>query len=203
MRSAMRGSLILLLALMLCSVALGKLWKKQSTGPSQTNLTAQPKAISTATSTRQLKPQPPPHPDQSFIIEFVGDGVEGCKQMEPLVKQLEQELGTKVRRVNIGRRQDFAALFDLVGGNEGGNLPFFYNRRTAQAICGPTTYSNLLKLGTSDRRHMFFDAPIDGKEMNENVKRNSGFMGYLEGLGKSFVRRKTDALLDKLMNEEK
>ena len=46
-------------------------------------------------------------------------------------------------------------------------------------------------------------APIDGKEMNENVKRNSGFMGYLEGLGKSFVRRKTDALLDKLMNEEK
>lgn len=199
----MRGSLILLLALVLCSVALGKLWKKQSTGPSQTNLTAQPKAISTATSTRQLKPQPPPHPDQSFIIEFVGDGVEGCKQMEPLVKQLEQELGTKVRRVNIGRRQDFATLFDLVGGNEGGNLPFFYNRRTAQAICGPTTYSNLLKLGTSDRRHMFFDAPIDGKEMNENVKRNSGFMGYLEGLGKSFVRRKTDALLDKLMNEEK
>ena len=139
MRSAMRGSLILLLALVLCSVALGKVWKKQSTGPSQTNLTAQPKAISTTTSTRQLKPQPPPHPDQSFIIEFVGDGVEGCKQMEPLVKQLEQELGTKVRRVNIGRRQDFAALFDLVGGNEGGNLPFFYNRRTAQAICGPTT----------------------------------------------------------------
>lgn len=123
--------------------------------------------------------------------------------MEPLVKQLEQELGTKVRRVNIGKRQDFAALFDLVGGNEGGNLPFFYNRRTAQAICGPTTYSNLLRLGTSDRRHLFFDAPIDGKEMNDNIKRNSGFMGYLEGLGKSFVKRKTDALLDKLMKEEK
>ena len=38
-------------------------------------------------------------------------------------------------------------------------LPFYYNRRTGQAICGATTYNNLKKWGTGSVKHMFQDAP--------------------------------------------
>lgn len=151
-------------------------------------------------SLRKLLPQLPPHRDSSFLIEFVGDGVEACIQMEPLVQRLEKELGTRVRRINIAKRPDFMALFDLVGGNEGGSLPFFYNRRTAQAICGPTYYSNLLKLGTSDRRHLFYDVPTQEQELNDNRRKSTGLMGYFEGVGKRFVKQKADDMLDKLLD---
>lgn len=153
-------------------------------------------------SPRKLLPQLPPHPDKSFIVEFVADGVEACNQMEPLVKRLEEELNIKVRRINIGKRQDFLALFDLVGGNEGGNLPFFYNRRTAQAICGPTPYTNLFRLGTSDRRHLFYDVPTAEQELNDNTRKGNGFMGYIEGAGKRFIKNKADAILNKVLDEK-
>ena len=40
-----------------------------------------------------------------------------------------------------------------------GQLPFYYNRRTGQAICGPTTYMNLKRWGLGSLNHMFNDPP--------------------------------------------
>lgn len=89
-------------------------------------------------SERELLPKLLPHKEKDYIIEFVSDGSDACDQMEPVVKRLEEDLGIKVRKINISRRQEYGQLFEVCGGNECGNLPFFYNRRTAQAICGAT-----------------------------------------------------------------
>jgi hypothetical protein len=126
---------------------------------------------------RKLLPQLPPHPDTSFIIEFVADGVDQCKEMDQVVKRLEDDLKIKVRKISIGRRQDFLRLFDLVGGNEGGNLPFFYNRRTGQAICGPTPYANLKRLAMSNPSHLFYQPPTklgDKNDYDPNKQRSIG-----------------------------
>lgn len=154
-------------------------------------------------------PQLPPHLDTSFILEFVTDGNDACDQMEPVVKRLENELGIKVRRINIQRRPDFMALFELVGGNEGGNVPFFYNRRTAQAICGATPYYNLLKLGTSNPLHSFYDAPSKVKDQNDydpNRQKGIGLKNYIsEKLFKSMraiSRTGTQKIVSALKDKE-
>jgi hypothetical protein len=42
---------------------------------------------------------------------------------------------------------EFMPLLESIGFDEGGQLPFYYNRRTGQAVCGATTYANLRKWG--------------------------------------------------------
>jgi hypothetical protein len=100
-----------------------------------------------------------PHPDTAFLIEFVSDGCDMCAQMRPVVERLEDDLGTKVRRISIQRRNEFIALLEAVGFDEGGNFPFYYNRRSGQAICGATTYMNLRRWGMGNLNHLFNDPP--------------------------------------------
>ena len=93
------------------------------------------------------------------MIEFVIDNSDACQQMAPVVQRLEQDYDIKVRRVNINRRSEFAALYEACGGNEGNNLPFYYNRRTGQAVAGPTPYWNLKLLASGDVSHSFIEPP--------------------------------------------
>jgi hypothetical protein len=107
----------------------------------------------------ELKPTLQPHPDASYLIEFTSDNCDICEQMIPVVKRLEDDLGTKVRRINVFRRKEFITLLEAVGFDEGGNFPFYYNRRTGQAVCGATTYMNLKRWGTGSLKHLFNDPP--------------------------------------------
>ena len=50
-------------------------------------------------------------------------------------------------------------LLESIGFDEGGQLPFYYNRRTGQAVNGATTYANLRKWGTGHLGAMFNDPP--------------------------------------------
>lgn len=131
---------------------------------------------------RKLLPQLPPHKDTCYLLEFVTDGSDHCLQMEPVVQRLEKDLRTKVRKINISRKQDFVKLYDCVGGNECGTVPFFYNRRTAQAICGPTPYQNLKNLAMGKPIHFFHDAPQnvnDKVDYDPRRQRGVGWSDYL------------------------
>jgi hypothetical protein len=108
--------------------------------------------------------------------------------MEPVVRRLEVDLGTKVRRININRKQEYVKLYECVGGNECGSVPFFYNRRTAQAICGATPYQNLKNLAMGKPIHHFHDAPQSVNDKVEHDPRKQ------RGVGLS------DYLLEKLFN---
>ena len=64
-----------------------------------------------------------PHEDTSYLIEFHSDNCDHCEQMEPVLKRLERDLGTKIRRINIFRRREFYGLLEAMGHDEcGGEL---------------------------------------------------------------------------------
>jgi hypothetical protein len=109
--------------------------------------------------------------------------------MEPVVERLEKDLNTKVRRINISRRQEFVKLYDCVGGNECGSVPFFYNRRTAQAICGATPYQNLKNLAMGKPIHFFHDAPQNVYEKVEYDPRRQRGVGWTDYLSEKLFTR--------------
>lgn len=123
-----------------------------------------------------------PHEDSSYLIEFHSDNCDHCDQMEPVLKRLEDDLGTKIRRINIFRRREFYGLMESMGHNECGGLPFYYNRRTGQAICGATSYTNLKRLGTGDLKTLFQDPPENmfEQEVDTSKNRNIGTKGFLQ-----------------------
>jgi thiol-disulfide isomerase/thioredoxin len=84
-----------------------------------------------------------PHKDNCYLVEFHHDDCDHCQQMEPVLQRLEEDLDTKIRRINIFRRKEFQALLQSVGHDECNSFPFYYNRRTGQAVCGATSYMNL------------------------------------------------------------
>lgn len=131
---------------------------------------------------RCLLPQLPPHKDTCFLIEFVTDGSEQCKKMEQIVRDVEKDLNIKVRRIDVSKKPSFVQLYECVGGNECGVLPFYYNRRTAQAICGATYYENLMLLAMGKLPLFRADpAQIAQSIVNKRVKvREMGFFDYVK-----------------------
>lgn len=127
---------------------------------------------------RFLLPKLPPHPDTCWMLAFVADSMDACDDMEPVVKRLEEDLQIKVRRINVSRRPDLVSLWEAVGGAETGNLPFYYNRRTAQAISGATPYQNLKKLAMGDPSHFFIDVPQSAYEKMEYDPRRQRGVGW-------------------------
>ena len=123
-----------------------------------------------------------PHNDESFLIEFHSDNNDHSRQMEPVLERLEKDLQTKVRRVNISRRREFYGLMEAMGHDECGSLPFYYNRRTAQAVCGATSYLNLKRWATGDLKHLFQDPPENmfEQEIDNSRKRKVGAGGFLQ-----------------------
>jgi hypothetical protein len=123
-----------------------------------------------------------PHNDDCFLIEFHSDNNDHSKQMEPVLQRLEEDLRTKVRRVNVSRRREFYGLMEAMGHDECGSLPFYYNRRTAQAVCGATSYLNLKRWATGDLKHLFQDPPENmfEQEVDNSRKRKVGAGGFLQ-----------------------
>lgn len=150
---------------------------------------------------RPLLPKPTPHEDSCYLLEFHTDNNDMVTQMEPVLQRLEEDLDTKVRRINIFRRKEFMGLLEAIGFDECGSIPFYYNRRTGQAICGPTSYLNLKRWGTGDLKHMFQDPPENLHEQEPDFvssRRDVGFKGFftekmrsLENKGKAKAERQT------------
>jgi len=128
-----------------------------------------------------LLPKLLPHPDTCYLLEFHHDDCDHAEQMEPVLKRLEDDLDTKVRRININTRKEFFSLLSTVGHDECGSFPFYYNRRTGQAICGATSYSNLRSWGTGEIGHMFHEPPEnmhDRESRGSGRKHEVGFKGF-------------------------
>ena len=129
----------------------------------------------------KLLPKLLPHPDTCYLLEFHHDDCDHAEQMEPVLKRLEDDLDTKVRRININTRKEFFSLLSTVGHDECGSFPFYYNRRTGQAICGATSYSNLRSWGTGEIGHMFHEPPEnmhDRESRGAGRKHEVGFKGF-------------------------
>ena len=135
----------------------------------------------------KIMPKLVPHDDACYLMEFHSDNCDHCEQMEPVLRRLENDLKTKIRRINIFRRREFMGLLEAIGHDECGSLPFYYNRRTGRAICGATTYINLKRWGTGSISHVFNDPPESLQEKMQDT-RKKGELGV------------HGALMDKLMH---
>jgi hypothetical protein len=63
--------------------------------------------------------------------------------MDPLVKRLENEVDSKVERLEIWHNEGNAKLMKEYDKGHCGGVPFFFNKRTGKWICGSTDYDQL------------------------------------------------------------
>ena len=75
-----------------------------------------------------------------YLLQFRGRGDDYCAQMEPLKKQLKQELGIDIRCFEVWYDTTNLELLQKLDRGRCGGVPFFYNKRTRRFICGATTY---------------------------------------------------------------
>jgi thiol-disulfide isomerase/thioredoxin len=87
------------------------------------------------------------------IIQFTGDECTHCKEMEPIVEQVEKELGVRFAKIEVWHNSENATYLKSIDVDENGNefcggIPFFYNEKTKAKICGNTTVEKLKALAT-------------------------------------------------------
>jgi len=70
-----------------------------------------------------------------------------CHEMEPLVEQLEKDSGVKVTTLEVYHNAQNQELMMKIakGGELCGGLPFFFNEKTGDFVCGKCDMKRLKK----------------------------------------------------------
>lgn len=85
---------------------------------------------------------------ESGLIMFYGTECVHCHLMDPLVKKLEQELKVKVEKLEVWHNDTNARLMQEMDNGKCGGVPFFFNKKTGDWICGEVGYETLKKWAT-------------------------------------------------------
>jgi len=81
--------------------------------------------------------------ETSHLLEFFGTECVHCKKMNPLLEQIEGELGVTVTRLEVWHNHANAALLKQYDQGFCGGVPFFYNTRSKKWLCGEPNYEML------------------------------------------------------------
>ena len=65
--------------------------------------------------------------------------------MDPLDEKLEKELKVKIKRIEVWHNAKNAALMEQYDRGFCGGVPFYFNTKTGQWICGAVPYETLKK----------------------------------------------------------
>ena len=87
----------------------------------------------------------------SDLIEFYGTECTHCNAMKPLIERLEDELGVKVDRIEVWHNEQNAKKLEEIDKGECGGVPFFYNAKTGQKVCGAMSYEKLKAWATGKK----------------------------------------------------
>jgi hypothetical protein len=68
--------------------------------------------------------------------------------MDPLVERLEDETEAKVARLEVWHNEANAKMMREFDKGYCGGVPFFYNKKSGQWICGSADYERLKKWAT-------------------------------------------------------
>ena len=82
------------------------------------------------------------------LIMFTGTECVHCKEMHPLVEQLEKETKLKVEHFEVWHNAENAASLESIDKNSDGSvlcggIPLFYNEKTGKKLCGNQKYEKL------------------------------------------------------------
>jgi len=81
-------------------------------------------------------------------------------EMEPYLQFFEKKLHKQIQRLNVWRSAKYYRLFKDTDMGCGG-LPYFFNRKSKQAICGATSPDNLILFMTGRNTDLFEYDPTD------------------------------------------
>jgi hypothetical protein len=70
--------------------------------------------------------------------------------MEPLIVQLEKELGVSVERLEVWHDKENAAVLSGYDRGVCGGVPFFFNTDTKKSICGEASLEELTAWAKTD-----------------------------------------------------
>jgi thiol-disulfide isomerase/thioredoxin len=80
------------------------------------------------------------------LLMFYGTECTHCHEMMPLVDKLEKEEGVKVEKVETWHDSANKKKLESTPGFEDcGGVPFFYNEKTKESMCGSGPYEKLKK----------------------------------------------------------
>lgn len=79
------------------------------------------------------------------LLMFYGTECVHCHTMLPLVEKLEKELRVKVKRLEVWHNIKNLTVMRRVDKSNCTGVPFFYNEKTGNGICGAVPYSILRK----------------------------------------------------------
>ena len=68
--------------------------------------------------------------------------------MDPLVERLKDEMALKIDQLEVWHNEANAKLMREYDKGYCGGVPFFYNKKTGNWICGPSDYERLKKWAT-------------------------------------------------------
>jgi thiol-disulfide isomerase/thioredoxin len=77
------------------------------------------------------------------LLMFYGTECTHCHEMDPLVKQLEDEEKVKVERLETWHDDKNMAILKELDDGKCGGVPFFLNKKNKKWICGSTSYEKL------------------------------------------------------------
>lgn len=81
----------------------------------------------------------------SDLIMFSGTECTHCHEMDPLVQQMEQDLGVEVKKLEVWHNAENAKFLSEVDNDLCGGIPFFYNQKSKGWICGNAEMDRLKK----------------------------------------------------------
>ncbi len=77
------------------------------------------------------------------LLFFYGTECHFCNLMHPLVDRLEKEEGVKFEQYETWHNEENARKLAGYDKNYCGGVPFFYNTKTNNWLCGATSYEKL------------------------------------------------------------
>jgi len=82
------------------------------------------------------------------LLEFYGTECVHCREMDPLIKRLEQEENLKIIRLEVWHNAQNAELLTKLDKIGCGGVPFFHNKKTGASLCGSVDWERFKKWAT-------------------------------------------------------
>ncbi len=77
------------------------------------------------------------------LLYFYGEECEHCHAMKPLIEKLEKENKFTLEKYEVWHNEENAKKMEGLDKNYCGGVPFFYNTKSNEWICGEASYEKL------------------------------------------------------------
>uniref|UniRef100_A0A0G4FCH4 Thioredoxin domain-containing protein n=1 Tax=Chromera velia CCMP2878 TaxID=1169474 RepID=A0A0G4FCH4_9ALVE len=131
---------------------------------------------------------------EPWLFQFYSSTCERCEEMRPVVRRVETELKVKFKKLEVQRDVANAELLRIIDRDSRcGGIPYFFNRKSHQWICGATTFENLRDLADGKRCKSNWAPPISTEEQTA-MQRQTGFYGRMLGQWNKMTNQGKEAI---------